>query len=171
MAEEPTTPQAEPDGGQQDPSKDEGKTFTQAELDKIVADRLGRERSKYAGFEDLKAKAARLDELEQQNQSELEKAQTKVQKAEQRAVDAEARLLRFEVAQEKEVPAKLVPLLTASDRDGLESQADLILENAKTEPTPDFDGGPRDPAPEPKTPEQSHDSFVGALLTGQQPNE
>ena len=33
------------------------KTFTQSELDSIVADRLRRERSKYEGFDEIKAKA------------------------------------------------------------------------------------------------------------------
>ena len=32
------------------------KTFTQQEMDAIIADRLKRERSKYEGFEDYKAK-------------------------------------------------------------------------------------------------------------------
>ena len=34
------------------------RTFTQSELDAIVVDRLGRERQKYADYEDLKVKAA-----------------------------------------------------------------------------------------------------------------
>ena len=47
----------------------EERTFTQAELDAIVSDRLKRERSKYEGFEDLKAKAAKVS----QSLSTLEK--------------------------------------------------------------------------------------------------
>jgi hypothetical protein len=35
-----------------------GKTFTQAELDRIVADRVARERSKYADYGELKKRAA-----------------------------------------------------------------------------------------------------------------
>lgn len=144
----------------------EGKTFTQADLDRIVEDRLKRERAKYEGFEELKARAARADELEAQNQSELEKTQGKLTKAEQRAADAEAKLLRFEVAQEKDVPAKLVPLLTAADKEGLEAQADLILENAKPgeQPPPDFNGGAREPAPAPKSPEEQINEISLGIL-------
>ena len=40
------------------------KTFTQSEVDTIVKDRLAREREKYQDYEELKAKAARLDDLE-----------------------------------------------------------------------------------------------------------
>lgn len=47
---------------------------SQAELDRIIADRLARERSKFADYNDLKAKAARADELEQQHKSETERA-------------------------------------------------------------------------------------------------
>ena len=37
------------------------KTFTQAEVDKLISERLKRERSKYEGFDDIKAKAAKAD--------------------------------------------------------------------------------------------------------------
>ena len=40
------------------------RTFTQAEMDAIIGDRLNRERKKYADYEDIKAKAAKFDELE-----------------------------------------------------------------------------------------------------------
>jgi hypothetical protein len=57
----------------------EGGTYTPPEsqdaLNKIVEQRLARERSKYADYDDVKAKAARLDEIEAASKSELEKAQ------------------------------------------------------------------------------------------------
>ena len=56
------------------------KTFTQAELDSIVADRLKRERAKYEGFEELKSKAAKFDELEETRKSELQKATERAEK-------------------------------------------------------------------------------------------
>jgi hypothetical protein len=39
-------------------STDAGKTFTQADVDRIVAERVGRERAKYADYPDLKKRAA-----------------------------------------------------------------------------------------------------------------
>lgn len=100
----------------------------------------------------------RLQELEDRDASELEKAQNKVTKEAQRAEAAEARLTRYEVAAEKQVPAEAVELLTGSTREELEAQADKILSfAAKPEaPAPEFDGGAREPAPEVLTPEQSH---------------
>ena len=43
----------------------EQRTFTQAEMNAIIQDRLTRERGKYADYEALKAKAAKFDEAEE----------------------------------------------------------------------------------------------------------
>ena len=51
--QEPVTTAA---GEQQEP-----RTFTQAEVNSIVADRLTRERAKYADYDDLKTKAQQFD--------------------------------------------------------------------------------------------------------------
>ena len=40
------------------------RTFTQAEMDAIISDRLKRERAKYADYNELQAKAAKFDEAE-----------------------------------------------------------------------------------------------------------
>lgn len=61
---------------------------TQADLDRIVESRLARERAKYEGFDELKAKAAKLDELEQANLTELQKATARAEKAETAGVTA-----------------------------------------------------------------------------------
>ncbi len=56
------------------PPADTGKTFTQAELDKQIQARLDRERKRFADYDAMKAKAARLDDLEKANATDLEKA-------------------------------------------------------------------------------------------------
>ena len=50
-----------------------GKTFTQAEMDAIIGDRLARERAKYADYNEVKAKAAKYDEVEEAQKTELQK--------------------------------------------------------------------------------------------------
>ena len=67
--QEPTTPAAE---GQQ-PER----TFTQAEMNAIISDRLSRERSKYADYDDLKAKAQQFDAAQEAGKTELQKANEK----------------------------------------------------------------------------------------------
>lgn len=51
------------------------RTFTQAEVDRIVQERALREvRTKYADYDDLKAKAAQFDEVTEKQKTEAEKA-------------------------------------------------------------------------------------------------
>ena len=77
MAETPTTDAA---GGGQQPET--GRTFTQADIDRVVQDRLTRERAKYADYDNLKAAADKLRELEDAQKSELERAQQAKEQAE-----------------------------------------------------------------------------------------
>lgn len=145
-AKEGEKPQAEPKG--------ETKTFDEAYVKELRAEAAKNRKA-------AQEATARAQEYEDAQKSELEKANTKAQRAEQAKAEAEARLVRYQVAQEKEVPAKLVPLLTATSKEDLEAQADLLIENAKeSAPKPDFDAGVRDPAEEPKTPEQAHRDFL-----------
>lgn len=77
-------------------------TMTQAELDQMIQDRALREtRTKFGDYEDVKAKAARLDALEEEQKTELQKAQDKATaaetKAEEREQKANAKLLRAEI--------------------------------------------------------------------------
>ena len=67
---------------------------TQEELDALIRDRLKRDRAKtaekYADYEDLKVKAAKLDELEEAQEGELERANEKIAKLEKDAADRAA---------------------------------------------------------------------------------
>jgi len=138
-------------------------TFTQAQVNDLIAKEKGKIQGKYGDYGELKAKAAKLTEIEEASASELEKAQKKAAEAEKQLATTQAGLLRHEVATEKGVPGNLLPLLTATDKEGLEAQANLILENAKPA-TPSFDGGTREPTPEPKSADQSHNDTILAML-------
>ena len=104
------------------------KTFTQVEVDAIVADRLKRERAKYEGYEDFKAKAAKLDEIEEANKTELQKATERAQ-----ALEAELdgmkkketiREIREKVAKDTGVPASL---LHGGDEETCNAEAQELL--------------------------------------------
>lgn len=71
------------------------RTFSQADLDKIVQDRLARERAKYEGFDDLKKKADEFDKLQEAQKTELERANEARAKAERDAADAAERAQRL----------------------------------------------------------------------------
>lgn len=61
---------------------DGGKTFTQAELDRVVKERLEWERGKYSDYDDLKAAAKKLKDLETSQLSETEKRDKRIQELE-----------------------------------------------------------------------------------------
>ncbi|WP_178023026.1 scaffolding protein [uncultured Paenibacillus sp.] len=101
----------------------EPKLVPQDEVDRIVADRLARERKKYADYDDIKAKLAALEQAEEERKkaemseaerlaAELEEARKKAQEAEeaksaaltsanQRLINAEFRAL----ARDANIPA------------------------------------------------------------------
>jgi hypothetical protein len=109
-----------------------------------------------------------LQERDEADKSELEKTQGRLSKTEKELAEAKTILLRNEVADELEVPSKLRPLLTGASKEELEAQANLILENAPKPEEPQFDGGARDPSPDPKTPSEAHAELVTGLLGARQ---
>lgn len=119
------------------------KTFTQAQLDAIVAERLNREREKFADYETLKEKAGKFDAAEEAAKSELQKATDKAAELQKQLDDLKKqntlRALREKVAGEMKVPANL---LTAETEDALKAQAQAILEYARPGTYPTVrDGG------------------------------
>lgn len=137
----------------------EEKTFDESYVKKLRAE-AAKHRKEAA---EAKAKA---QEYEDAQKSELERAQDKLTQLETAKADAEARLLRYEVAAEKNVPGNLMDLLVGDSKEELEAKADLILENVKPAEAPQatFEGGPREPAPEPKTADQAHNELIVGLL-------
>lgn len=116
------------------------KMLSQSEVDRVVQERLAREREKFADYEDLKGKAEKLDQLEAANQSELEKAIARAEAAEKAAQDAEnarraaeVQSLRVRVAGEKGVPANLVKYITGDSQEAIEAAAEEL---AAVQPQP-----------------------------------
>lgn len=107
-----------------------------------------RELAKYRKAEQDKADAEK---------SELQKASDALSAAEKRAIEAEARVLRLEVAQAKGLPPALAKRLQGSTREELEADADELLAavppkagDPPTRPGPKPDpsqGAKGDPAP------------------------
>lgn len=65
------------------------KTFTQEQVNRIIDERLARERAKLPDLDDLRAKATRLDELEASTQSDAEKLRQRAERAELKATARE----------------------------------------------------------------------------------
>jgi hypothetical protein len=63
---------------------------SQAELNRIIAERIKRVEAKYAGHADAVKKAAEFDKITEAQKSELQKVQERAEAAEKRAADLEA---------------------------------------------------------------------------------
>jgi hypothetical protein len=107
------------------------KTLTQSEVDRIVAERVAREKQKFADYDDLKAAATRLKEIENASKSEQQKAQERIEELtkqlaerDQQVAQATQASLKASVAAEKGVPASA---LTGNTKEELEASADEIL--------------------------------------------
>ena len=112
---------------------------SQDQLDKLITSRLAREKSKYADYEDLKTKAAKLDEIEAANKSELQKAQDALAAETKARTGAEIALLRLQIAAEQGLDVKAASFLHGANREELEvSAAELTaLIGAKPRIQPD----------------------------------
>lgn len=100
---------------------------SQEELDTIIKSRLARERAKFEGFDDYKAKAEKYDEVMAANKTELEKALERAQAAEGRIAEFERREERNgwndSVAQETGLPSSLIADFSAGSYDELLEKA------------------------------------------------
>lgn len=114
MAEETPTPSAPESGAET------VKTFTQEEVNALVGQARQDERrkasTKYADYDEVKAKAANSGTLEE-----------RIAEMERRAADAEARALRSDIAAKFGIaPEDRDLFLTAADEDTLTAQAERL---------------------------------------------
>lgn len=121
MSENATVTTQEPNAGEQI------RTFTQEEVNAIVGKRLAEEKGKFSDYEDLKAKAMKLDEIEEANKSELQKATERANNLEAELNGLkkaeEVRLMRENVAKKTGVPSSL---LNGDTEDACKAQAEAI---------------------------------------------
>lgn len=125
-----------------------GKTFTQAELDQVVADRLARERRKFGDYDDLKKKATEYDKVEDAKKTELEKLNDELTSAQVELQAFKVAETRRKAASEAGLDPELAEYITAVDPDEALAQAKKLAERLKPpEPkTADFRQGSRAPA-------------------------
>lgn len=127
-----------PEQTPQETEKEPAHSFTpissQEEFDKILGRRLAAERAKFAGYDDLKAKAAELDQLKDANKSETQRLSDQLAGLQRENETLKLTQLRADVAAEKGIPAKFARRLTGTTREELEADADDLLE---TLPKPD----------------------------------
>lgn len=117
-------------------TNDGGKTFTQADLDRIVAERLNREKSKFADYDDLKTKAGKFDQIENENKSDLEKANDALTAAQTELAELRVAAVRSAAAAKAGLPAELHEFITATDPVEAEKQAGVLASKLASPGTP-----------------------------------
>lgn len=125
MSETPTSSAGETSTAEQSTPEFTAVT-SQADLDKIVSARLARERSKYADYDDLKSRAAEYDKIQQASKTETQKAVERAETAEKALAAREAETERLRVIAKHQIPTDYQDLLTATDPETLEAQAEKI---------------------------------------------
>ncbi|CEP67875.1 Protein of unknown function DUF4355 [Moorella glycerini] len=113
------------DGGQQP-----GKTFTQEELDRIIADRLSREREKYKDYNDLKKAAEELKKIKEAQMSEAEKLQARLAELERslaekdrEAAEAKLEVMKLRILEEVGLPKAWADRIFGTNEEELRADA------------------------------------------------
>lgn len=108
--------QAGTENGAENGQQGQGQAFTQADVDRIVGERIQRERAKYADYDDLKAKA-----------EGAKTAEDRIAELEQKYQAAETARLRSDIAAAHGITAEDRDLfLTGTDEETLTKQAERL---------------------------------------------
>jgi hypothetical protein len=147
----------EPDGEKKpdDGQEPQGKVYSESYVRALRREASGY-RSRVGELEE------KLQEHEDRDKSEQEKLAEKAAATEARAIEAESKLLRYEVARDAGLDMAAAAFLTGTTREEIEHRAEelakLLQDRAK--PSAGFDGGARQPVPEKGPPEQEHNEFL-----------
>lgn len=116
----------------------------QSEFDRMVGERLAREKAKYADYDELKTKAAEHDKTVEAQKTEAQKLADRASAAEAKAAEHEQSALRSQVALEKGLTASQAKRLVGATRDELVADADELLKDIGR--TPGQGGGQQAPS-------------------------
>lgn len=98
---------------------------SQEELNRVIGERLKRVESKYADYDDLKAKADKYAEFEESQKTELQKALERAEAAEKARTEAEQTALKVRIATEEGV---IPEVLTGSTEEEMRATAQKLKE-------------------------------------------
>ena len=122
----------------------QGKTFTQEQVNAMLADHKKRTEGKYADYDQMKEKASKFDELEREKMSEIERVTVERDELKTKADSAIDENTRLRVALEKKLPVELIDRLKGATKEELEADADELLKLVKPSNSGgSFDGGHR----------------------------
>lgn len=117
-------------------SEPRSREYTQAEIDEIVAKRVARVKKQYGDYEDMKKKAAKFDEIEAANKSELEKLTDQNQKLAAQLAEREHAALIQAACIKHGVPADYMDLVTGADEEAIDKAAEKVAKLASASVKP-----------------------------------
>ena len=132
MSDQPITPAPLPpaDASTKAPdaasTQDPPKTFTHEDVDRVVSDRLTRERGKFADYDDLKVKAAEYDKAQDAAKSAEQRAAEQARKAADDARIAGERADRAELGVEHGIGKDYLDLLGGGTREDMSARAQRL---------------------------------------------
>ena len=130
MSEAPSNTEGGNNSGET-PAADEFKPITsQEDLNKLISERIKRVEAKFGDYRDVKAKAAKLDEIEQANQTEAEKTAKRISDLETELNNQRRDSLRLTIASRHGITdADDIDLfLTGTDEETLTRQAKRLAD-------------------------------------------
>jgi hypothetical protein len=108
--------------------------FTQEQVNALLAEQKRKERERFAGFDDLKAKAAEFDKLQEASKSEQQRAADAARQAQEEAQAARSEALRYKAAATHGIGEDYFDLLGSGDAETITARAErvggLLRENA-----------------------------------------
>jgi chromosome segregation ATPase len=116
---------------------------SQEELNRIIADRISREKAKYADYNDLKTKASEFDKLAESQKSETQKAIERAEAAERALAETQSERLRLSVIAKHQIPEEYQDFVSGGSEEELTAKAEkvksLISDSGKSDPFPKAD--------------------------------
>lgn len=119
---------------------------SQEELDRIIGERLSRQKEKFSDYDQLKARVAELETENGGLRAALDESKTKYEGEAQKIAELEKQVVGYETAQLRQrvaidfgLPLDLADRLTGDDEAGLRSDAERLAGYFKqSEPLPPF---------------------------------
>lgn len=164
--QDPTVGEIKVPEGAKDP--DAVKAAIQSERD---AAKAAKQEAATAKAEAATARDA-LASFQAESAQTVEKLQADLTVATEALTPAKLLAEKYEVADAKGMPLAAARLLQGDDRAAIEANADALIALGVGKSAPaDFDGGTRETPKAQVKPEEAHQGFIGALLSGRTPEQ
>lgn len=102
------------------------KVLPQSEVDGIIEKRLERERGKFSDYEDLRAKAGKVDTITEDFQKQLKEKDTKIGDLSKEVTTAKLGTTKLKIATEFKLSDEAQEFLTGDTEDALREQAEKL---------------------------------------------